>query len=593
MPSNYNYYHACQLVNNLVSLGLKDIVISPGSRSTPITLAAEHHPNLNCYYILDERSAAFFALGLANKQQPVALLATSGSAISNWFPAIVEASHSFVPLILLSADRPTSLQNAGANQTMNQVKIFGSFVRLFLQLDEMLASFPSESLSRKISQAVSSSLWPIAGPVHINIPINEPLIENYENIIAIEQQLFNQSVLDKTTTYINQAELHLSKNDLKNITKIVNAKKGIIICGRENYTQQAIKFIQLLSKKLNCPVFAEPLSNLRFSAIDNLIVNYDAFLRHKKAAEFFQADWIIRFGQFPVSKALEFFLLKQQQTHFIVCDNYGLWPDPLNQTNTMLRVHTEFFCKSLSKINLKKADKQWLKLFKQIDQQSHKIIRQYLLKLQKNQPVAIYEGHIITRLIKKLKNNSLLFSGNSMPVRDLDTFMDQPANKKSITIKANRGVSGIDGNISSFIGMLANKQNYSQAVALIGDLTCLHDLNGLALLKQLKNSNFPIVFIVINNSGGGIFNYLPQKQLDCFQKAWLCDQDMDFSSIASLYRLKFARVTQLAEFEIHLKAALSTKASNNAVHLIEVVIDQASSVSKHHSLFKKIKESLT
>jgi len=291
--TNHNYQHACQLITTLVDSGVKHIVISPGSRSTPITLAAEQHPDLNCFYVLDERSAGFFALGLTDntqetksqniKPKPIAILATSGSAVSNWLPAVVEACYSFLPLILLSADRPSQLQSAGANQTIDQIKIFGSYVKEFIQLEEMSDNFPSPSLSRKITQAVSKCQWPIPGPVHINIPIAEPLLADTTQLKQIEDDIFPNPREDRPDNlpqnkhYISFPELHLTEFDIKHITHILNNKKGIIICGRENYSTDSISLINKLSQQLNCPVLADPLSNLRFQVIDNLILNYDAF----------------------------------------------------------------------------------------------------------------------------------------------------------------------------------------------------------------------------------------------------------------------------------------------------------------------------
>jgi len=585
---NHNYQHACHLISTLVSLGVKQIVISPGSRSTPITLAAEHHPELNCYYILDERSAGFFALGLSSSTQnnssaPIAILATSGSAIANWFPAVVEASYSFTPLLLLSADRPAQLQYAGANQTIDQINIFGSYVKKFIQLEEMSEIYPCASLSRKITQAVSACQWPVPGPVHINIPIAEPLIANIEQIERIENDIFpkippsEENDLSKNKSLLTFPKLQLYDSDIKQIIGTINLKKGIIICGRENYSSHSISLINTISQNLNCPVLADPLSNLRFKNIDNLIVNYDAFLRSELADDIYKADWILRFGQFPISKSLEIFLSKLKLCHFLLCDPYGLWPDPLNHTHTMLRCDAEQFCLQMIKQHIEYKNNKWIQRFNQLDQKTQLIINDFIKK-QDN-----HEGLIIDCLLKQLKGNSLLFSANSMTIRDLDTFITHSKNK-ALTIKANRGASGIDGNISTFLGMLASKNNYNQAIALLGDLTFLHDLSSLILLKQLKFTN-PIIFIVINNRGGGIFNYLPQKQLDCFEKAWICEQDMDFSTIAQLYHLHFTCINQLSDFDEALEQALTIK----SIHLIEVVIDQNTSVEKHHILFDEIK----
>jgi 2-succinyl-5-enolpyruvyl-6-hydroxy-3-cyclohexene-1-carboxylate synthase len=587
MPTNYNYHHACQIISILVSLDVKQIVISPGSRSTPLTLAAEHHPQLQCFYILDERSACFFALGLSSStsnNRPVAILATSGSAIANWYPAVVEASLSYTPLILLSADRPAQLQQCGANQTIDQTKLFGTFVKSFIQLDEMFDSYPSPGLSRKINQAVSACQWPIPGPVHINIPIAEPLLADINQTALIEHKIFTDNKL-KNKTYLTFPHLSLTKHDINHVLEKLENKRGIIICGRENYPSQFSDLIHQLSQNLNCPVLADPLSNLRFEPIDNLIINYDAFLRSDTLTDAIKPDWVLRFGQFPVSKSLEKFLSKIENCHFLLCDPYGLWPDPLNITHTILRCDPEHCCSQILQATVhdtvEQKDTDWINYFNNLDQKAHLMIKNHLLHEDKS------EGLIIDCLLKKLRENSLLFSSNSMPIRDLDTFISDTNTRNNITIKANRGCSGIDGNISTFTGLLAGRKHFSQAVALMGDLTFLHDLSGLILLKQVELT-MPIVFIVINNGGGGIFNYLPQEKLDCFEKAWICDQDMDFTSIAGLYRLNFTRVEKISDFDTVINKVLQT----NAIHLIEVKIDQHISIANHNKLFKEIKENI-
>ncbi|MCU7817336.1 MAG: 2-succinyl-5-enolpyruvyl-6-hydroxy-3-cyclohexene-1-carboxylic-acid synthase [gamma proteobacterium symbiont of Lucinoma myriamae] len=344
-----NYQWAFSLINYFALQGVTQAVISPSSRSTPLALACEQHPDIHTWVQIDERSAGFFALGLAQQQQhhqPTMLICTSGSALANWFPAVVEANHSYTPLLLLSADRPAELQDCGANQTMDQSFLFGAHARDFIALEHVdEALLKSNYLKRIATQAYSKSLHQKPGPVHLNIPFREPLLPRRFTANDLNHFIrrLSQQTMDNATNIIQSSILttSISQKSLELLKKTLKTGSGLIICGR--LTRQELcdfsTLLPLLADKLNYPVLVDPLSNQRFTASrhSHFIYNYDHFLKQalKQSAVHtdknkFTPKWIIRFGQFPVSKTLLQYL-DSLECHTILVSSYGDRLDPIHK----------------------------------------------------------------------------------------------------------------------------------------------------------------------------------------------------------------------------------------------------------------------
>lgn len=585
-----NYQWAFSLIHYFALQGVTQAVISPGSRSTPLTLACEKHPDVTTWIQIDERSAGFFALGLAQqKQQPALLICTSGSAVANWFPAVVEASHSYTPLLLLSADRPAELQGCGANQTIDQHFLFGSHVRSYISLehaDETLLK--SNYLKRITTQAYSKSSHQKPGPVHINIPLREPLLPRRFTANELNQfinRLGQQTI--KTATPIIQSNITTTPNLLSQIAKEISEQltqtlmngNGLIICGR--LTHQEIQGFETLviqlAEKLNCPILIDPLAKLRLTATSDhhLIFNYDHFFKpsHDDKKEL-SPDWIIRFGQFPVSKNLMQYL-QQLDAHTILVSSYGDSLDPIHKANTLLQMLPAIFCQQLLQFPLSNNNNKWLQHWRDTEQHSEEKIIQNL-----NKSHHLFEGHVISTLLKHIPDKSVLLSGNSMAIRDFDTFITQKiAHEKNISFHCNRGTSGIDGNLSTFFGLLANHPD-QYGVALLGDLSFYHDMNGLLISKHLNELGYNASIIIINNNGGGIFNYLPQNQLDDFDKLWKTEINLDFQHSAKLYGLNYHRIENLEQLELKLPHAIC----QSGIQIVEVIIDQQTSVECHRRI---------
>ncbi len=555
-----NFIWASNLIHGLVAGGVMHAVISPGSRSTPLALACLQHSGLKTWVQVDERCAAFFALGLAKTcRQPVILICTSGSAPANWFPAVIEADMGAVPLILLSADRPAELRNCGANQSIDQARLFGGHVRAFHELPaadaqpEML-----RYLRTLIAQVIDQCRWPLPGPVHVNVPLREPLVPAGPL----------PPVAEIAPVVVSHPRLSLPPEEGATRARELAGRKGLIICGWGEHGSGFPDAVAALAGKLGCPVLADPLSGLRFGGHDMsaVLCRYDAFLRRSSVHESLRPDWVLRFGAMPVSKTLQQFLSAQSGTPHIVVDAQGRWPDPLHLATRLVRADPAVLCRQLAAEIESAAPSSWLAAFQAEELRAADLAWQ-------NAPL---EAAVAQSIVDLLPAGSTLFSGNSMAIRDLDAYSG--SSDKSLRIIGNRGASGIDGNVSTALGLAAGGSQ--PVVALLGDLAFYHDMNGLLAARGLN-----VVFIVINNGGGGIFEYLPQSQLDDFERAWLTPLGLDFSYAARMYQLGYQKISRAADFSAALSSALT-----GGAHLIEVTVEREISVALHRAYWRAVAE---
>lgn len=551
-----NMRWALALIDGLASAGVAHAVISPGSRSTPLALACEHHPAVRAWVVLDERSAAFFALGLAKADNcPVAVVGTSGSAPANWYPAVIEANYGAVPLILLSADRPPELRECGANQTVDQARLFGGHVRFAFDFGVAEASLSAlRHMAQRARQAVDQSRWPMPGPVHLNVPLREPLVP-----ATIPEFAFSPA--DAAAIY---PQLTPPDREITRLAGELSGRPGVIVCGAAAYPDDFPATVAALAAKLDCPLLADPLSNLRFGHHDRsrVLTRYDAFLRNRDFATSHRPAWVLRFGALPVSKTLQLYLAAQDTARHILVEPHGRWPDPLHLSTDLFHADAAALCEALSGVAMSAAPLAWMADF------AHQEMR--AAACEAPPPM---EAEIVEALLKCLPADALLFSGNSMPIRDLDSFSGSA--DKPLRIVANRGASGIDGNVSTALGIAAAGQGGKRkVVALLGDLACCHDSGGLLAARGLD-----VTLIVLNNGGGGIFGYLPQAGLASFERLWLTPARLDFERMALLYGLAFQRVTQPHDFAAALMQALA----ETGAKLIEVLVDREESLLRHRA----------
>ena len=552
------------LISTLIDQGVTRFVISPGSRSTPLALAVVRHPKAQHWVIIDERSAAFFALGQGKQNNTAtALICTSGSAVANWLPAVVEANHAATPLLLLSTDRPPELHGRGANQTIEQQSLFGAEVRGAHPLPP-----PDDqenhhtALGALLQQVMVQLQQPIPGPVHINIPFREPLLP--KTVDEIEWQPDPIKLMPTRT--LSRKWLRLNEAAEK-----VYQQPGIILCGEGHYGEDFYIQLQELAEQLDSVILADPLSNLRWGhpSSPRLLTHYDATLRTLLDNEEMRPQWVIQFGDFPLSKALATWLSQQPPAAYLNIQHQRHWSDPELLTTETFHCSPEQFIASL----LKQLDKpaqlpQWKSRFIALEQQAANWNADYPLS----------EQRLLQTLLQQLPAVSVLFSGNSMVIRDVDGWLG--SREAPLTLHANRGASGIDGNLSTVCG-IRSLDHEVPVVALLGDLTLFHDLNALSLLRQLEGN---LTLIVINNGGGNIFSYLPQATLPEFEPVWLTPPEIDFKKAATLYNLPYHRI----DGSVDLKQALSTPLQQNHPKLVEWAIDRTASIAAHQHYWESL-----
>lgn len=520
-----NFIWSQHLAAGLVAAGVRDAVISPGSRSTPLALALLRQPQMTTHIVIDERCAAFFALGLAKaSRRPVLLLATSGSAPANWLPAVIEASQAGVPLLLVSADRPPEQHDCGANQTIDQLALFGPYIRARHALEAPHAEFAPERLHALAAQACARANWPLPGPVHLNQPFREPLLPSGDC----------PAVAIPSPVHVAPPIAVPAPSGVQDLAQRIGGRPGSIVCGELDFSPAFAEAVTALAARLDCPVLAEPLSGLRFGRHDRsrLCVRYGEWLADAPAG-----DWLLRFGNFPVTRGLQHFVARPREVHALI-DPVPRWNDPAHRLTHLQHADPTTFCHALLAEKPTAAAPCWRETFARLE------------------TAAGPAAGLIPALLAAVPNDTPLFVGNSMTIREFDRASGSA--ERYLPIFANRGASGIDGNLSTAMGIAAAT---GKVVALVGDLTCQHDLGGLAL-AQGRNA----VIIVFNNRGGGIFDHLPQHALPEFERGWRTPQKIDFSHAAQTFGLAFAH----AQSPETLGAALAAALAAGGPHLIEL-----------------------
>ncbi|WP_071460475.1 2-succinyl-5-enolpyruvyl-6-hydroxy-3-cyclohexene-1-carboxylic-acid synthase [Bacillus massilinigeriensis] len=557
-------------VAELAISGVRDVVISPGSRSTPIAMVMAEHPELQLHIHVDERSAAFFALGIAKASgKPVALLCTSGTAAANYYPAIVEAGISRVPLIVITADRPHELRDVGAPQAIDQIHLYGHNVKWFVEMAIPEASSDARRYARTVCAraAATAKAFP-AGPVHLNFPLREPLIPN------LHDEMFELEERPEGYIQIVQGSMSLPDSFYESlIEELPPDTKGIIVCGPiedKDFSEAVV----LLARTLGFPILADPLSQLRSGVHDKsyIIDGYDTFLRNEAAKTVLKPDVVLRFGAMPVSKALSLFLKENRQAMQIVVDGGNGWRDPLMSASRMVYASETQFCLALSDAMKKKPEnEEYLERWKQLNARTNELLAEV------EAGNLLSEAKLFQLLKGQLPENATIFVGNSMPIRDLDTFFT--CNGKNIKVLANRGANGIDGVISSAMGAaVINDSVY----LILGDLTFFHDTNGLLPAKM---ENLHINIILINNNGGGIFSFLPQaNHPKHFERLFGTPVDLKFQSAAEMYGASYDKITDKDEF---LQAFEKNKIQKG-LNIMEVVTDREANLQEHRNLWKNV-----
>ncbi|MBU1700183.1 MAG: 2-succinyl-5-enolpyruvyl-6-hydroxy-3-cyclohexene-1-carboxylic-acid synthase [Candidatus Eisenbacteria bacterium] len=607
MPTNRSGTWAGVLVEELANAGLEHLCAGPGSRSTPLILAFNKQPGIRLWTHLDERSMGYFALGMAKiLRKPVALLCTSGTAAANFYPAVAEAFAARIPLLVLTADRPPELVDWGAPQTMNQTGLYGSFVKVSVTLPKPEISVESIRYLRAIAcRAMASAGAAPAGPVHLNIPLVEPLVEPLvaspvEPLVAsLVEPLVDPLVeplvsivdppaspagsggwfsrggrdVDRAYTQVPVVEARIDKDSLRRLADdLLKEAKGLIIAGPMAGSDATLG-IAALARRLGYPILADPLSQLRCGPHDKSLIvdSYDFILRSDVVRCEAEPKIILRFGALPSSKPMHLFLQHHTNARQILVDP-GSWRDPHHLLWDLISVDESVFCRELvDRLPDGGRRSGWADRWMRLAAESRGMVSEHV-----SERSALFEGRVFQELKELLPGGSTLFAGNSMPIRDLDDFF--PKCDREIRLLGNRGLNGIDGVVSTALGTAAVAPG-KPVVAVLGDISFYHDLNGLLAATR---HGLHVVFIVVNNNGGGIFSFLPQAgDPQTLDPLFAMPHGLTFQDAARLYGLQYRLVESWTEFRIRLSDELQSARSS----IIEIPGDREINRSLHEEIW--------
>lgn len=543
---NTNTLWGSVLVETLVRLGLTTAVISPGSRSTPLTVALARHPQVEAIPILDERSAAFLGLGLAKRSgTPVVLVCTSGTAGANYYPAVIEARESRVPLLLLTADRPPELRDCTSGQTVDQQKLFGDFPNWYAELATPEPSLPLlRYLRQTLVQAWQRSLSPVAGPVHLNCPFRDPLAPVADASVAALQAQIEIDWFESVRSPVSPTPT-LARPCLEELLATWRGcDRGLIIAGpAQPVDPDAYRAaVTTLAQILQWPVLAEALSPLRHTAsrCPQLITTYDLLLRHRDQAAALIPHQVIQLGPLPTSKVLRQWLECTQPRRWII-DPAPRNLDPLHGPTTLVPVTVAALAEQLEVGELSPPVGDYRQTWLSLEHCTRQRLNRAMARI-----TALAEPKLPWHLAQILPPATPLVVANSMPIRDLEWFC--PPQDRGIQPYCNRGANGIDGTLSMALGIA---HRHRPTVLLTGDLALLHDTNGWLAIPQFQGH---LTVVVVNNQGGGIFEMLPIAAYNPpFETYFATPQTVDLARLAAAYGVEYGRLSAWEE----LTAALS------------------------------------
>lgn len=570
--ANLNELWSRAIVETMKAKGLRYAVICPGSRSSPLAFAFARAHGIEAISVLDERSAGFFALGIAKREcVPVALVCTSGTAAANFFPAIVEASESGLPLVVITADRPHELRLCRAGQTIDQVKLYGSYPVSQVELALPESTIPMlRYLRQTIASLMNQSMAPRLGPVHINAPFRDPLApvsdEKFESPFSEDEWKRFFSRLEPSRSCVMGTKLDLSE--------FTDCDRGIIIVGSPliGTNDQWIENVAQFAEALKWPVLADGLSPLRSHArkFPRLVTGYNAICRADLSGTHLLPERAIVIGDLPISKTLRAWLKALDIEVLFLAPFFQDFDSNRGLSETKYFDFNEGIPQVRTGVRKGFAD-LWMIAEKQVNEK--------LAEMRVEQET-IFEGRVASVLSREIQEGSALFVSNSMPPRDLDCFWE--ANSREVEIYSSRGANGIDGILSTALGIAHRGK---PAYLLTGDLALLHDSNGGLISKNLVGS---LDIVLINNSGGGIFEMLPVAQFgDEFEAFFATDQKVDFSKWAATYNIEYRKARDVADL-----ADFLGQRNRTGVRMIEVVTNRKRDAAFRKQIFAEIADSL-
>ncbi|MFB6092920.1 MAG: 2-succinyl-5-enolpyruvyl-6-hydroxy-3-cyclohexene-1-carboxylic-acid synthase [Haloquadratum sp.] len=562
---NRNALWARVVVDELAAVGVDAVCISPGSRSTPLTVAFDRHDDVRVFSHLDERAAAYFALGRARRTGDVTpLVCTSGTAAANYHPAVIEASQSRVPLLLLTADRPPELRDSGANQTIDQEKLYGDAVRWYRDVAEPEPT-PRKvrSLRTTAARAVTNATGTPAGPVHLNFPFRKPL-EPTPVDGDVPPDLPEAAVEGRDGPFVDTTTgvPELDDDALRDLAAALSEPRGLLVAGPADAPGVDPEAVGAFAHASGFPVLADPLSGVRYGGVVRttpIIGSYDGFLGDRVRDAWPDPDVVVRVGASPTSEPLRTYLAAVDADQYVVDPAAG-WREAEYTATDLVVADPSRLLGRLSRLLAGPGDDAWRDRWTDA-QAAHAAV------LDEREDFC--EGRILEDVVDLAPDPSTIFVSNSMPVRDLDRF--GAPTTRSYTVLGNRGASGIDGIVSTALG--AGSATTDDLTLVTGDLAYYHDMNGLLALGRC---DVEATIVLVNNDGGGIFHMLPIESFDPpFTAQFVTPHGLDFEPTEGLYDLSFARVAG-GDREA-FRDAYAEATTSDGSHVIEVRTDAEAS----------------
>jgi 2-succinyl-5-enolpyruvyl-6-hydroxy-3-cyclohexene-1-carboxylate synthase len=538
---------AATFVDELAAQGVEYACVSPGSRSAPIAMALQHHPRVKVVMHIDERSGSFFGVGLAKATgKPVVLLCTSGTAAAEFHAAVVEASYSRAPLIVLTADRPPELQGVGANQSIDQQRIFGTAVRWFADPGVPIEMPNAARTWRRLAARAYAEA--ATGPVHVNLPFREPLVPEPGHVsppIGTAGQSITVGRALPSPAQVAALAMALQR-----------AQRPLVVAGEMRDGERLAPALH----RLGLPVLAEPTSQLRRAETGASVDSYEALLRAGWSLQH-GPDLVIRLGAMPTSRALNRWLAAASAPTFLI-DPDRAWRDQDQVATSIMACDPLPLLEALPPVDRSAWRDQWVSAGKR----AAAAIAAAMVS------TPLHEGHVVRALSARLPDPAQVFIGSSMPIRAAESFWPQA--KPQQRFFANRGASGIDGLVSSGLGVATGRSN-APTVLLLGDLSLYHDMNGLWAMTR---HGIPATLVVCDNDGGGVFNFLPQAEHpDVFEELFTTPLGLDLSQVARLYGIVYSPVTDRSGLEPAIADAIAAPTPT----MVVVRFKREDSVSGH------------
>jgi len=578
--ANINHCWGTLIIEELSRLGTDYFCVASGSRSSPLVIALAQNKKVKSFVHFDERGLAFHAMGYAAAtKKPAVLICTSGTAAANFFPAVIEASKKKLPLVVISADRPPELRQTGAVQTIDQVGLFGKYAQWATDMPcpdtKIDPQFVLTTIDQAWYQAVRNH-----GVVHINCMFRQPLTLNQtsEDLKSYIKPLNRWEKSQKPyTDYVTGFESVALPIPKKIAQRLEAIKNGVIVVGKISGADEA-NLVLHLAEKLGWPVFADVSSGLRLGhSHPNLIHYFDHLLLSDKVLDKLSFDGVLHLGGRMTSQRYYDLIQKQNPAEYIMVLNHALRNDPNHQVSLRIEASVTNFIQTVVGLIKPRKDSTTLKLLSKANKSADKAIEDFLAEDERvNEPC-------IARLVSQLVPESQgLFLSNSMPIRDMANYADFKG--KAVFVNGNRGASGIDGIIASAAGYAKGLDK--PVTLMIGDLAALHDLNSLAMLRDLP---VPLIIVLLNNGGGGIFSFLPIAEFkQGFEKFWGTPHPYTLASAASMFELNYSQPMDAGHFKKVYAQALKAQTST----VIEVITNREDNLKTHRLLQDTINKSI-